>query len=129
MATSSARQEPRPEDLSIKKGADERTRTADLISLRVICQVLLGLLELANAVFLSDFSALGCCMLHRIALAVVSEWCQKYSDVHLRPRTPFARPLGDNLSTDLMPAPPFVSQCRLARGPRVSLSWSTGRAA
>ncbi len=49
--------------LQLKKRADERTRTADLISLRVRGRALRGV-------------ARGCSPLHRIALAVVSEWYQ-----------------------------------------------------
>src|SRR5215213_3195612 len=55
----------------------ERTRTADLSSLHVIIHALRGLPEVANPAYLVRFL---CSALHRIALPVVSEWCQEQVD-------------------------------------------------
>ena len=53
--------------------ADERTRTADLISLRVIGQALQGF---ANAAYLEGFPFPALLRVALIAFPVVSEWCQ-----------------------------------------------------
>jgi len=61
-----------PED-SGKKRADERTQTADLISLRVISHVLLGVAQACKPRMSRTFFSLVCCELHRIAFPVVSK--------------------------------------------------------
>ena len=54
--------------------ADERTRTADLTSLRVIYQALQGFAQECKSRIFKGFSLLRlCCELHRIAFPVVSE--------------------------------------------------------
>jgi hypothetical protein len=64
-----------------KERADERTRTADLLQLREIIQVLQTFAGVCTGLQMAHikarFSSPACWVLHRIALAVVSEWCQK----------------------------------------------------
>jgi hypothetical protein len=66
--------------LSRIERADERTRTADLVSLRVCGQGLLGVAQDCESRICKRFFSLGCSVLHRIALAVVSDWYQKVVD-------------------------------------------------
>src|SRR5215212_1460342 len=63
-----------------KKRADERTRTADLISLRVIIHALQGFARACRSRISKPVSSLACHALYRIAFPVVSEWCQKQVD-------------------------------------------------
>ena len=61
--------------LQVKKKADERTRTDDLLQLRVIGQALQGFAQVCKCrIFRGVFLSPGCCVLHRIAFPVVSEW-------------------------------------------------------
>ena len=59
-----------------KKRADERTRTADLLITSDHSGVAGVCTGLQISHFEAAFSAPGCCLLHRIALPVVSEWYQ-----------------------------------------------------
>ena len=56
---------------------DERTRTAHLLQLRVITQALQGCAEDCKCrIFRGVSFSPACCVLHRIAFPVVSEWYQ-----------------------------------------------------
>ncbi len=57
------------------KRVDERTRTADLL-ITSEKRALQGLQAFANPAYLKVLASLACCALRRIALPVVSEWCQ-----------------------------------------------------
>ena len=64
---------------------DERTRTADLISLRVIGHALQGFAKGCKCRIDRRLSAPDCPVLHRIVLPVVSEWYhEKSGDSGLR---------------------------------------------
>jgi hypothetical protein len=64
----------------IKQRADERTRTADLLITSDASGVAGVCRRLQIPHIWTAFSALGCCVLHRIAFPVVSEWYQKYAN-------------------------------------------------
>ena len=59
--------------------SDERTRTADLVSLRVITQTsAVACIALANTAYLKRLLVSELALrVHRIAFPVVSEWCQR----------------------------------------------------
>src|SRR4028118_938040 len=62
------------------KGADERTRTADLLITSEPMGVAWVCTKLQIPHSYGVFSTPGCCVLHCIALPVVSEWCQVFVD-------------------------------------------------
>jgi ABC-type Fe3+ transport system permease subunit len=66
--------------------SDEQTRTADLISLRVMHQTWQGFCTSLQVSYRkAAILASACPVLHRIAFPVVSEWCQR-EDVSRLPR-------------------------------------------
>src|SRR5215204_5829848 len=71
----------------LKKRADERTRTADPTSLRVIIQALQGFAWACKSRISKGISLLRLApLLHRIAFPVVSEWYQRRPAVRTHPR-------------------------------------------
>ena len=80
--------------LQAKKRADERTRTADLLITSDPSRVAGGCTGLQIPHFYGGFLSAGCCVLHGIALPVVSEWYQHRPSSRATPstRTSYFRP-------------------------------------
>src|SRR5215208_1264951 len=72
------------------KRADERTRTADLLITSDNSCVAGVCTRLQIPHIQRGFLSLHCCLLHRIAFPVVSEWYQYYPRIWLRLRASFA---------------------------------------
>ncbi len=88
-----------------KKRADERTRTADLLITSDNSCVAGVCTSLQIPHIQGVSSSLACCVLHRIAFPVVSEWCQMVSEL----------PAFATWSTDLSTAPLLKSNPREGR--------------
>jgi hypothetical protein len=82
-----------PAYLRQKQRADERTRTADLLITSDNSCVAGVCTRLQFPHTQADFLSPACCVLHRIAFPVVSEWCQYHPRTGLGLRSSFASSL------------------------------------